>query len=368
MGPDKLARSMGTAVPRSNVGLNPDPSIEETDVATEPPRNTRVEPHAPTTRQQFLGSLPWHRPPWDLAWVGNRTRRRGDAEISARTLRLSVSAGGLPSCIRRRPSVAPHGIGRRGNRLGEGIARGDAETRRYQQDLCVSASLRADHPHASGDAPRWPPMASAAVGMGLGRESHAETRRRGGAEISARSLRLSVSAGGSPSCIRRRPSVAPMASAAFGIGLRRESRAETRRRGEISKISAPQRLLGRITLMHQETPLGCPPWHRPLSESAWGGNRPRRRGDAEISARPLRLCVSAGGFASCTGTRSSVASHVIGRRGNGLGEEIARGDAETQRHQQDLCVSASRRADLTMAILNPMTFLARCAILSACVL
>ena len=45
-----------------------------------------------------------------------------------------------------------------------------------------------------------------------------------------------------------------MASAAFGIGLRRESRAETRRRGDISKNSASQRLCGRINLMLLETP------------------------------------------------------------------------------------------------------------------
>ena len=86
--------------------------------------------------------------------------------------------------------MAAHGIGRCGNGLGEGIARGDAETRRYEQELCASASLRADHPHAAGDAPRLPPMASAAVGMGLGRESRAETRRRGGMSKNSASLRL----------------------------------------------------------------------------------------------------------------------------------------------------------------------------------
>ena len=79
-----------------------------------------------------------------------------------------------------------------------------------------------------------------------------------------------------------------------------ESPAETQRRGGISKNSASLRLCGRITLMHRETPLGGRPWHRPLSEWAWGGNRARRRRDAEVSARTLRLCVSAGGSPSCT--------------------------------------------------------------------
>ena len=41
-----------------------------------------------------------------------------------------------------------------------------------------------------GDAPRWPPMASAAVAMGLGRESRAETRRRGDMSKNSASLRL----------------------------------------------------------------------------------------------------------------------------------------------------------------------------------
>ena len=48
-----------------------------------------------------------------------------------------------------------------------------------------------------GDAPRLPPMASAAVGIGLGRESHAETRRY--------EQELCVSAGESTSCTWRPP-------------------------------------------------------------------------------------------------------------------------------------------------------------------
>ena len=71
--------------------------------------------------------------------------------------------------------------------------------------------------------------------------------------------------------------------------LEGEWRAETQRRGDMTKNSAPLRLCGRLNLMRQETPLGGSPWHRPVWESAWGGNRARRRGDAEIGARTLRL-------------------------------------------------------------------------------
>ena len=67
-----------------------------------------------------------------------------------------------------RSSVAAHGMGRCGNGLGEGIARGDAET--WTLILRISAPLRADQPHVLGDAPRWLPVASAVVGVGLAQE------------------------------------------------------------------------------------------------------------------------------------------------------------------------------------------------------
>ena len=70
------------------------------------------------------------------------------------------------------------------------MARGDAETRRYDQELCASASLRAAQPHAPGDAPRWLPMASAGVGICLGREPRAETRRRGDRSKNSASRRV----------------------------------------------------------------------------------------------------------------------------------------------------------------------------------
>ena len=73
---------------------------------------------------------------------------RGDAEAWARTLRLCVSAGGSTSCTRKRSSVATHGIGRRRDRLGR---ESPAETRRRGGMGKNSASLRADQPHAPGD-------------------------------------------------------------------------------------------------------------------------------------------------------------------------------------------------------------------------
>ena len=50
------------------------------------------------------------------------------------------------------------------------------------------------------------------------------------------------------------PRLLPRASAAVGMGLGRESRPETRRRGGMSKNSAPLRLCGRNNLMHREAP------------------------------------------------------------------------------------------------------------------
>ena len=167
----------------------------------------------------------------------NRARRRGDAEAWA--LILCVSAGVTTSCTGRCPSVAAHGIGRCGNGLGGEspaetlrrgdmsknsasrrlgvrihlinremplgcrpwhrplwesawgrIARGDAETRRGGQELCASASLRAEQPHAPGDAPRWLHMASAGVGICLGEN---RPLRRGDAEAWALILCASAS-------------------------------------------------------------------------------------------------------------------------------------------------------------------------------
>ncbi len=82
--------------------------------------------------------------------------------------------------------------------------------------------------------------------------------------------------------------------AAHGIGRCRnrlggESRADTRRRGVVSKNSASLRLCGRINLMHRETfPGGCP-WDRPPWELAGGGNRLRRRGGTSKNSASLRL-------------------------------------------------------------------------------
>ncbi len=68
-----------------------------------------------------------------------------------------------------------------------------------------------------GHAPPWPAMASAALGMSLGRESRAETRRRG--DMGSAPLRLCVSAGGSTSCTGRRSSVASHDIGRCGSGL-----------------------------------------------------------------------------------------------------------------------------------------------------
>ena len=90
-----------------------------------------------------------------------------------------------------------------------------------------------------------------------------------------------------------------------------------------------------------KTPCSEIPGHAPrLPPMAWAPvgmvlgrvspDETRRRGD--MGSNPLRLSISAGGSTSCTVRRSSVAPHGIGRCGSGLGEEIARGDAETRRH------------------------------------
>ena len=100
--------------------------------------------------------------------IGDAERRESSPDAPRRRSRWSrIQGPDIWSCSRRM------------NRLGEGIARGCAETRSYEQRLCVSASLRADQPHAPGDAPRWLTMASTALEIGLGRESRAETRRDG---------------------------------------------------------------------------------------------------------------------------------------------------------------------------------------------
>ena len=110
----------------------------------------------------------------------NRPRRRGDAEAWALILCISASLRADPP---HAPGDAPQLLSMASAAVGIGLEenrprrRGDAEA--WAPILCVSAPLRADPPHAPGDAPRWLPMASAAVGIGL-EENRA--RRRGDAE------------------------------------------------------------------------------------------------------------------------------------------------------------------------------------------